>query len=112
MKTDETEEQRQSSKLTYEEALPWHLEDFDGKHTWVGSYEAAMSHTYAQLTLKDGTFQITPLEKWYKFSSKPIFKTLSIEEAEKHMSSKVTGPRWLMATLNEAKEKKANENKK
>ena len=65
---DETAEQQAATRLKYEESLPWHLEDFDNKQTWVGSYEAALSETYAQLAYKDGKFSAVPLEKWYKFT--------------------------------------------
>ena len=73
LRKDETEEQRASTRLKYEEALPWHLEDFDNKQAWVGSYEAALSETYAQIVFRDGRFYITPVEKWYKFTQKRNF---------------------------------------
>ncbi|KAL2058034.1 hypothetical protein ABVK25_001652 [Lepraria finkii] len=96
-RNDQTDEQKAQSKLRYEEALPWHLEDFDNKSTWVGSYEAALSDTYAMMVLgQDGVFRMTPLEKWYKFTQKNQFKTLSIEEAEKRFTKKVKEPRWFM----------------
>ena len=72
---EQTEEQQARTRIKYEEALPWHLEDFDNKQAWVGSYEAALSETYAQITVKDGKFYITPLEKWYKFTPKRKFKS-------------------------------------
>ncbi|KAL8707197.1 MAG: hypothetical protein Q9220_007730 [cf. Caloplaca sp. 1 TL-2023] len=96
---DQTEEQKAASQLRYEEAMPWHLEDFDNKSSWVGSYEAALSDTHAMLLLgSDGKFRMVPVEKWYKFSSKQQFRTLTIEEAEKAMDKKVTQPRWFMNT--------------
>ena len=95
-RNDETEEQKAGTKLRYEEALPWHLEDFDNKQTWVGTYEKALSETYAQLVQRDGKFYVTPVEKWYKFGSKAPFETLSIEEAEKLMGKKVKDPKWVM----------------
>lgn len=108
-RNDQTEEQKAQSKLRYEEALPWHLEDFDNKSTWVGSYEAALSDTYAMMILgQDGVFRITPLEKWYKFTQKNQFKTLTIEEAEKRFSKKVKEPRWFMDS-EESKQKKQSE---
>ena len=108
-RNDQTEEQKAQSKLRYEEALPWHLEDFDNKSTWVGSYEAALSDTYAMMVLgQDGVFRITPLEKWYKFTQKNQFKTLTIEEAEKRFSKKVKEPRWFMDS-EESKQKKQSE---
>ncbi|KAL8923759.1 MAG: hypothetical protein Q9172_003005 [Xanthocarpia lactea] len=82
-RNDQTDEQRAASRLRYEEAMPWHLEDFDNKNTWVGTYEAALSDTYAALVLgSDGKFHMVPAEKWYKFTPKNNFQTLTIDEAE------------------------------
>lgn len=107
-RNDQTDEQKAQSKLRYEEALPWHLEDFDNKNTWVGSYEAAMSDTYGMMILgKDGAFRIVPVEKWYKFTQKGQFKALTIEEAEKRYGKKVKEPRWFMGAEKAAKEEVA-----
>ena len=96
-RNDQTVEQKAASNLRYEEALPWHLEDFDNKNTWVGSYEAALSDTYAMMVLgQDGKYRMVPLEKWYKFTSKNHFKPLTTEEAELRMGKKVKEPRWFM----------------
>ncbi|MCJ1431119.1 hypothetical protein MMC27_000470 [Xylographa pallens] len=105
-RNDETEEQKAGTKLRYEEALPWHLEDFDNKQTWVGSYEKALSETYAQLVQHDGKFYVTPVEKWYKFASKAPFETLSIEEAEKLMDKKVKDPKWVTDLMQKNQEKR------
>lgn len=113
-RNDQTDEQKAESKLRYEEALPWHLEDFEGRQIWAGSYEAALSDTYVMLALGlDGKFRITPLHKWYKFTLKNQFKTLTIEEAESHMSKKIKEPRWFMESQQANKEKEnEQENKK
>lgn len=96
-RNDQTDEQKAQSKLRYEEALPWHIEDFDNKNTWVGSYEAALSDTYGMMVHgKDGAFRIVPIEKWYKFTQKGQFQALSIEEAEKRYGKKIKEPRWFM----------------
>lgn len=106
-RNDQTDAQKAESKLRYEEALPWHLEDFEGKNTWVGSYEAALSDTYAMLVHgQDGKFRMVPLEKWYKFTAKNKFKTLTIEEAEAHMKKTMKDPRWFMQVQEEKKAKK------
>ena len=113
-RNDKTDEQKAESKLRYEEALPWHLEDFENKNTWVGSYEAALSETYAYLVHgPDGKFHMVPLEKWYKFTPKNQFKTLTIEEAENRMGKKVKDPRWFMQSQQATKEmQNEQENKK
>ena len=77
---DETEAQRARSQLKYEEALPWLIEDFDNRQTWAGSYEAALSGTYAQFVFDGSKFSVTPVEKWYKFTQKRAFKAKTEEE--------------------------------
>ncbi|KAH8681277.1 hypothetical protein BX600DRAFT_446160 [Xylariales sp. PMI_506] len=92
-----TEQQKKESEIRYEEALPWHLEDADGKNVWVGQYEAPLSDTKVGIVVKDGRFNIIPLEKWYKFSSKRAsVNAMSIEEAERTMGRKAPPSRWAM----------------
>ena len=87
---------QKTAKLRYEEGRPWHLEDFDGKNTWIGSYEEPLSETHVMLSLKsDGTFRMVPLEKWYKFIPTGRVKTMTLDEAEKHMAKKIKDSRWL-----------------
>lgn len=101
---EETPEQKARQMLRYEEAMPWHLEDFDNKSTWVGTYEAALSDTYVIMVHgADGKFRMVPVEKWYKFAPKQQFKILSIDEAEKAMDKKVVQPRWFMDTQKTSK---------
>lgn len=113
-RNDQTDEQKARSKLRYEEALPWHLEDFDNKSTWVGSYEAALSENYVMMVQgSDGAFRMIPLEKWYKFTQKNLFKTLSIDEAESRYNKKVKEPRWFMDSEESRKKRQSEqENKK
>ncbi|OJJ08969.1 hypothetical protein ASPVEDRAFT_156535 [Aspergillus versicolor CBS 583.65] len=96
-KTDMTPEEIARTRIKYEEALPWHLEDFDNKNVWVGNYEAALSETHAIFILEStGKMTMIPVEKWYRFNAKHQFKTLTIEEAEKFMAKKIKDPRWFM----------------
>jgi transcription initiation factor TFIIF subunit alpha len=95
-KTDKTEQEKKDSDLKYEEALPWHLEDAENKHTWVGNYEAALSDTNVILVIDGNKFKMVPLEKWYKFTRKNQFKTLTTEEAEARMAAKSRQSRWAM----------------
>lgn len=96
-KTDMTPEEIARTRIKYEEALPWHLEDFDNKNTWVGNYEAALSETHAVFKFENaGKMSMIPVDKWYRFSAKNQFKTLSIEEAERFMAKKIKDPRWFM----------------
>ncbi|KAF4971950.1 hypothetical protein FZEAL_9720 [Fusarium zealandicum] len=87
---------KKESDLRYEEALPWHLEDVDGKNVWVGSYVAALSESNVAFMIDKSVFRMVPLEKWYKFTSKPPFQPFTIDEAEAHMSKKVDVGRWVM----------------
>ena len=106
-KADMTPEEFARARIKYEEALPWHLEDFDNKNIWVGNYEAALSETYAIFALDaSGKMRMIPAEKWYKFSARNQFKALSIEEAEKFMTKKIKDPRWIMEKKQEQAEKK------
>ncbi|KAI1482861.1 Rap30/74 interaction domain-containing protein [Daldinia eschscholtzii] len=90
-----TEEQKKQAEIRYEEALPWHLEDADGKNVWVGQYEAPLSDCKVAFKIHNGGFRMIPLEKWYKFQSKRgSFKIMTIEEAEKAMNKKVALGRW------------------
>ncbi|KAI9803123.1 MAG: hypothetical protein M1833_001194 [Piccolia ochrophora] len=93
---NQTPEEQRRSKLRYEESLPWHLEDFDNKNTWVGNYESALSDVHVAIVPGQDGFTMIPVEKWYRFIPKNQFKTLSIEEAEARMGKKVKDPRWFM----------------
>ncbi|KAL8674074.1 MAG: hypothetical protein Q9168_001509 [Polycauliona sp. 1 TL-2023] len=98
-RNDQTDEQRAASRLRYEESMPWHLEDFDNKNIHVGTYEAALSDTYAVLMLgSDGNFRMLPAEKWYKFTSKNSFKTLTIDEAEELLKKPALQAKMLSKT--------------
>lgn len=106
-KADMTPEEIARARIKYEEALPWHLEDFDNKNLWVGNYEAALSETHAVFVLEStGKMRLIPAEKWYKFSAKNQFKALTIEEAEKFMSKKIKDPRWFMEKQQELAQQK------
>lgn len=88
-----------SRKLRYEEYYPWIMEDFDGKNTWVGNYEAAQSDTYCLFVFDSDGFKMVPAEKWYKMTPRNKFVTLSVEEAEQRMEKKQNAPRWIMRKL-------------
>ncbi|ODA78123.1 hypothetical protein RJ55_06726 [Drechmeria coniospora] len=87
---------KKEADLRYEEALPWHLEDADGKNIWVGSYVAALSEANVAFMIDKSVFRMVPLEKWYKFTSKPPFRALTIDQAEAYMNRKVDVGRWVM----------------
>ena len=108
-RTDDTPEARKRSQLRYEEALPWHLEDFDNKNTWVGTYEAAMSECHVMLVIEEQGFRMVPLERWYKFNAKSNVKYVSIEEAEERMNKKYKEPRWVLEAQKQNEDKRLQE---
>ncbi|GJN79286.1 transcription Factor IIF, Rap30/Rap74, interaction [Purpureocillium lilacinum] len=91
-----SEAAKKEADLRYEEALPWHLEDADGKNVWVGSYVAALSQSNVAFMIDKSVFRMVPLEKWYKFNSKPPFQPFTIDQAEAFMNRKVDVGRWVM----------------
>lgn len=95
-KTHKSEAAKKESELRYEEALPWHLEDADGKNVWVGNYVAALSGSQVAFKIDGSVFRMVPLEKYYSFTAKPAFKVLNIDEAEDLMGKKMDVGRWVM----------------
>ncbi|CAK7229768.1 transcription factor IIF subunit tfg1 [Sporothrix bragantina] len=91
-----TAEQKKETEIRYEEALPWHLEDADGKNVWVGTYVSALSEANVALVIDGSAFRMVPLEKFYRFTPKPPFRAYSIEQAEEIMAKKMTAGRWAM----------------
>jgi transcription initiation factor TFIIF subunit alpha len=77
---DNTPAAKKRQLLRYEETLPWHLEDFENKQTWTGTYESEMSETHLMLTsdtqnAHGQVIQIAPLERWYRFNPKTKAKS-------------------------------------
>ncbi|PHH77910.1 hypothetical protein CDD80_7592 [Ophiocordyceps camponoti-rufipedis] len=101
-----TEAAKKESDIRYEEALPWHLEDADGKNIWVGTYVAALSESTVAFMIDKSVFRVVPLEKWYKLTSKPPFQPFTIDEAEAFMNRKMDVGRWVMKD----EERKAGQN--
>lgn len=105
-----TEQERKQRELRYEESLPWHIEDADGKNVWVGSYVAPLSETHVCLVAtNDGKFAMVPLEKWYKFTAKPNFATMKLEEAEALAKKQAGVARWYMQDKEKEKQRKEME---
>ncbi|KAL6706599.1 transcription factor IIF subunit tfg1 [Coniothyrium glycines] len=75
-RADDTPEAKKRQLLRYEETLPWHLEDFENKQTWVGTYESELSETHIMLSTTNpenplaGGIQLAPMERWYRFNIK------------------------------------------
>lgn len=101
-----TEQGRKEADLRYEEALPWHLEDVDAHNVWVGNYVAALSETNVAFVIDGARFRMVPLEKWYKFSSKPTFERIPDEKVEDYMKKSTLPGRWMMQALEKREEEK------
>lgn len=83
-------------KLRYEEHYPWVLEDFDGKNTWVGNYEAGQADSFVLFMFDKDGFKMIPAEKYYKMTPRNKYNTLTAEEAEKRMQKGEQPNRWVM----------------
>ena len=119
---DYTPEERRKMQNNYEEKLPWHIEDFDNKHCYVGSNQTGSSNVFAAFVYEqsidapDGRFRVLPIEKMYQFKPRKTFKTMTIEEAENAMKKKGRDPQWMIdrreANLKDAQlERMASRNK-
>lgn len=103
---NDTPQALKASRLRYEETLPWHLEDFDNKNTWVGAYEAALSDSHIMMfrdqQVNPATGQVTerfrmvPIEKWYKFSVKDKAVSMSLDDIEKQEKGGFALSRWAL----------------
>ncbi|KAH3662183.1 hypothetical protein OGAPHI_005431 [Ogataea philodendri] len=90
-------------KLRYEEYYPWVMEDYDSKQAWVGNYEAGNTDNYCLLMLdnQNKCFKMIPVEKFYKFTPRNKYATLTLEEAEAKMKENNQTSRWLMRKMQE-----------
>ena len=101
---ERTEEEKRRIQTNYEEKLPWHLEDFDNKHTFVGHNQIGSMNVYAAFAYESAgdsstaRFRLIPVEKYYKFEPKrEAPKTaMNIEEIEAAMKRRGTEPEWLI----------------
>ncbi|KAK3398591.1 Rap30/74 interaction domain-containing protein [Sordaria brevicollis] len=93
-----SEEHKKALDLKYQETLPWHLEDAEGKSgVWVGHYVAGLSEVNCALVqTKENKFQMIPLTRWYAFHEKPKFNVLSLDDAENMMKQNKDVKRWVM----------------
>lgn len=92
-------------KLRYEEHYPWVMEDFEGKNTWVGNYEAGQADSYVLFMFDANGFKMVPAEKYYKMTPRNKYQTLSAEEAEKRMQKGEQQNRWAMRYFTDKEQK-------
>ncbi|KAF2853023.1 Rap30/74 interaction domain-containing protein [Plenodomus tracheiphilus IPT5] len=111
---DDTPEAKKRQLLRYEETLPWHLEDFENKQTWVGTYESELSEAHVMLTTTDpnnphgGAIQLAPMERWYRFNVKNKLK--STDDVDKLMYKVEHVPGFLKNIEARAIKREAQEN--
>lgn len=93
-----TDEQKQTIQNNYEEKLPWHLEDWEGKRTFIGQNQvgSARKHVAFSFDVASGKYRMIPVEKVYRFEPpKEEIKyrnELTLEEAEQIMRKKKKVP--------------------
>ncbi|KAG7881961.1 hypothetical protein KL925_001906 [Ogataea polymorpha] len=94
-------------KLRYEEYYPWVLEDYDAKQAWIGNYEAGNTDNYCLLMLdnQNKCFKMIPVEKFYKFTPRNKYATLTLEEAEAKMKENSQTSRWIMRKMQDEVER-------
>lgn len=84
--------------LKYEEARPWHLEDFEHKNVWVGNYEEPPSEQSVMFEIGTDGFRMVPVEKWYRFTQSNRVNALDGDAVEKEMAKAPKMPRWMLKT--------------
>ena len=106
-----TEEEKRRIQTNYEEKLPWHLEDFENKHCFVGTNQGPSARRHVAFAYepavdsKTGRFRLIPVEKLYEFKPKPRDPTGGVAdeaeaekrsaEAEKRLKTRAHLPEWL-----------------
>ncbi|ORZ11673.1 hypothetical protein BCR41DRAFT_356735 [Lobosporangium transversale] len=88
------------------EAAPWVIEDYDSKNNWTGQLEGGQHANYVLFVFSDDGFKVVPADKWYKFSPKIPYTTLTAEEAEEQYQKSQkqnNNIRWLMRSKNKTK---------
>lgn len=99
-KTEQVFQQRdqRNVQMRYEESQPWFIEDFDNGNTWQGQREQNLSGgkfvalLYSQ---SSKSFNMIPIEKWYKFREVNKYKMTSEEAVERKRRLDGVTPPWL-----------------
>ncbi|OAQ35108.1 Rap30/74 interaction domain-containing protein [Linnemannia elongata AG-77] len=98
------EDERKKKEI---EAAPWVLDDYDSQNNWTGQLEGGQGANYVLFVFAEDGFKVVPADKWYKFSPKLQYATLTAEEAEEQYqkSQKQSNSiRWLMRSKNKKAE--------
>ncbi|KAI8905168.1 hypothetical protein EDD86DRAFT_212357 [Gorgonomyces haynaldii] len=92
---------RDDEEETSEDKHPWVLKD-DDQTEYLGHRETGGSN-YVLFVSSDNGFKVIPCSKWYKFTKKLSYRTLTVEEAEERMKEKPS--RWMMKDQKSWKQK-------
>lgn len=87
-----------NAQMRYEESQPWFIEDFDNGNTWQGQREQNLSggKFVALVYGKDSkSFNMIPIEKWYKFREVNKFKMTPEEAVEQKRRLDRKIPPWV-----------------
>ncbi|ETI20355.1 hypothetical protein G647_08389 [Cladophialophora carrionii CBS 160.54] len=102
-KSEFSAEEKRRIQTNYEEKLPWHLEDFDNKHSLIGHHQPGSRDSNAALVYEPavdastGKFRLIPIEKIYQFKPKrDDLQKMTIEEVEAAMKKGGSDPEWLV----------------
>ncbi|KAF9082565.1 hypothetical protein BGX29_000214 [Mortierella sp. GBA35] len=99
------EDERKKKEI---EAAPWVLDDYDSQNNWTGQLEGGQGANYVLFVFAEDGFKVVPADKWYKFSPKLQYATLTAEEAEeqyqKSQKQNNSSIRWLMRSKNKKAE--------
>ncbi|KAF9583432.1 hypothetical protein BGW38_009490 [Lunasporangiospora selenospora] len=97
------EEERRKKEI---ESAPWVVEDYDNQNVWTGQLEGGQHANYVLFVFTDDGFKVVPADKWYKFSPKLQYATLTAEEAEEQYqkyTKQQSNIRWLMKSKTKVK---------
>jgi len=76
------EDERKKKEI---ESAPWVVEDYDHQNSFTGQLEGGQHANYVLFVFAEDGFKVVPADKWYKFSSKLQYATLTAEEAEEQV---------------------------
>jgi transcription initiation factor TFIIF subunit alpha len=77
------EEERKKKEI---ESAPWVIEDDDAQNNWTGQLEGGQHANYVLFVFSTDGFKVVPADKWYKFTPKIQYATLTAEEAEEQVN--------------------------
>jgi transcription initiation factor TFIIF subunit alpha len=114
-RANDTPEEQKRSLLRYEEALPWHLEDFDNKHIWEGAFQNTnISNNVLLMPVEGGgnAYRLIPIEKRYSFTERKVKLQPAEEKSEvktEKKEKKLPQNLWVTQSQKERAQRKRQE---